>query len=70
MHAGNMAQAATERPIEILCASGRTVDVQRNRLEIDLARRELGWAPTIGLDEGLRRTAAWLARSALNRDPS
>ncbi|MCF7702157.1 NAD-dependent epimerase/dehydratase family protein [Loktanella sp. M215] len=52
-------QTATGRPIEILYAPGRTVDVQRNRLEIGLARRELGWAPAIGLDEGLRRTAAW-----------
>ena len=52
-------QVATGRPIEILYAPGRTVDVQRNRLEIGLARRELGWTPAIGLGEGLRRTAAW-----------
>ena len=52
-------QAATGRQIEILYAPGRTVDVQRNRLEIGLARRELGWGPAVGLEEGLRRTAAW-----------
>lgn len=52
-------QTAIGRPIKILYAAGRTVDVQRNRLEIGLARRELGWAPAIGLDKRLRRTAAW-----------
>jgi nucleoside-diphosphate-sugar epimerase len=26
---------------------------------IDKARRELGYVPRIGLDEGLRRTAIW-----------
>ena len=52
-------QAVTARPLEILYEPGRTVDVQRNRLEISLARRELGWAPAIDLAEGLARTAAW-----------
>ena len=27
--------------------------------DISLARAQLGWQPAIGLDEGLRRTAAW-----------
>ncbi len=31
-------------------------DPTRRRPDIDLARRELGWEPTIALDDGLRRT--------------
>lgn len=36
-------------------------DPTRRRPDIDLARRELGWAPAVDLDEGLRRTVAWMA---------
>ena len=50
---------ATEQSLEIVYEKGRTVDVQRNQLDISLARRELGWAPIIDLPEGLMRTATW-----------
>jgi UDP-glucose 4-epimerase len=36
-------------------AASRTYDVSRNILDISRARRELGWEPTIGLAEGIRR---------------
>lgn len=36
-------------------------DPTRRRPDIDRARRELGWAPTVELDDGLRRTATWMA---------
>ncbi len=36
-------------------------DPTRRRPDIDLARRELGWAPAVDLDDGLRRTVAWMA---------
>jgi len=32
----------------------------RDPLDISLAKRELGWAPTIYLEEGIARLAAWL----------
>jgi 2-alkyl-3-oxoalkanoate reductase len=32
---------------------------QNRAFRIDKARRELGYAPAVGLDEGLRRTAEW-----------
>ena len=32
---------------------------QVRAFEIDKAKRELGYAPSVGLDEGLRRTAEW-----------
>jgi nucleoside-diphosphate-sugar epimerase len=31
----------------------------------DKARRELGWQPAVGLDEGLARTRAWMEREGL-----
>jgi dTDP-glucose 4,6-dehydratase len=41
-----------------------TDDPTRRRPDITLARRELGWEPRVALDEGLRRTADYLAHSA------
>ena len=37
-------------------------DPTQRKPDISLAKRVLGWEPTIPLDEGLRRTAAWFAR--------
>ncbi len=39
-------------------------DPTRRRPDITVARRELGWEPTTPLEEGLRRTAAYLAEDA------
>ncbi len=56
-------------------ATGRTVPAQLGALpyrpgetmhfycDASKARRLLGWAPRVGLDEGLRRTWAWYARA-------
>uniref|UniRef100_A0A7C4RPI4 NAD-dependent epimerase/dehydratase family protein n=1 Tax=Desulfatirhabdium butyrativorans TaxID=340467 RepID=A0A7C4RPI4_9BACT len=38
----------------------RTLDVPINCLDIGRAKRELGWMPKVGLQEGLERTWAWL----------
>jgi nucleoside-diphosphate-sugar epimerase len=38
---------------------------QNRAFKIDKAKRELGYRPTIGLDEGLRRTAEWYRREGL-----
>lgn len=40
----------------------RPGDVFRSFLNADKARRELGWEPTVSLDEGLRRTVAHFRR--------
>lgn len=37
-------------------------DPTRRRPDIDKAEELLGWHPTVGLDEGLRRTIEWFAR--------
>ncbi len=39
---------------------GRPFDIPVNVLDISRARRELGWQPTVTLENGLTRTLAWL----------
>lgn len=39
---------------------GRAIDVPVSVLDCSLAKRELGWEPTVRLPEGLSRTVAWL----------
>ena len=39
---------------------GRPIDVPANVLDSSLAARELGWRPETGMQEGIRRPAAWL----------
>jgi nucleoside-diphosphate-sugar epimerase len=34
-------------------------DPRRRRADVALARRVLGWSPSVSVDEGLRRTIAW-----------
>ena len=38
---------------------------RRATLPDERARELLGWAPTVGLDEGMRRTEAWLRAEGL-----
>jgi len=40
----------------------RDCDVPVNVLDIQRARKELGWSPAISLNEGLFRTLEWLRR--------
>ena len=42
-----------ERPVD---------DPSVRQPDITLARRELGWEPAVGFEDGLRRTLAWFAR--------
>lgn len=48
------------KPIERRHLPGRSFDVPASVLSNDLARRELQWAPSIGLPEGMARTADWM----------
>ena len=41
----------------------RTTDVPENVLDISLIREQIGWRPRTDWTDGLRATAAWLARS-------
>jgi nucleoside-diphosphate-sugar epimerase len=62
-----LAGAATEAFYRF-ALPGRAPPLTRYRAEVastnlefsgERARRELGWSPRVGLEEGLRRTAAW-----------
>ncbi len=41
-------------------------DHRRRLPDLEKARRTLGWSPSVGLDEGLRRTVAWSTGGALS----
>jgi UDP-glucose 4-epimerase len=45
-------------------APERPGEVRRSCLDASLARRELGWEPTVDVAEGLRRTLQWMQRRA------
>jgi UDP-glucose 4-epimerase len=40
-------------------APARPGEMDRSCLDIARAREVLGWTPTVGLAEGLRRTVSW-----------
>jgi len=40
----------------------RLGDVRRSALDVSRIERELGWRAQVPLDEGLRRTWAWMHR--------
>ena len=48
------------RPVEKVTAPPRAGDVRDSWADISAAREAFGWEPTVGLDEGLRRTIAAL----------
>jgi nucleoside-diphosphate-sugar epimerase len=41
--------------------AARAGDVRHSRADLSAAASDLGWAPRVSLEEGLRRTAAWFA---------
>jgi UDP-glucose 4-epimerase len=49
------------RRAEVHYQATRSFDADRVHLDTRLAQKELGWQPTVQLEEGLRRTAAWMA---------
>lgn len=56
-------EAALGRKVPVAFEPGRSVDVQRNLLDIERAQRLLNWTPSKTLTEGLAQTAQWwLAR--------
>jgi UDP-glucose 4-epimerase len=49
------------RRAEVQYRPPRSFDADRVHLDTSLARKELGWQPKVPLEDGLRRTAAWMA---------
>jgi UDP-glucose 4-epimerase len=56
----NVIERAVGHPVPRRFLPARAIDVPSNVLDIARARRELGWAPQVGLDEGVARTVEWL----------
>jgi UDP-glucose 4-epimerase len=50
-----------DRPVTRVFEPPRPGDIRASWADHALAREQLGWEPLIGLEEGLRRTADWLA---------
>jgi UDP-glucose 4-epimerase len=42
----------------------RAGDIRHSRADVSAAARDLGWRPTVGLSDGLRRTVDWFALQA------
>jgi UDP-glucose 4-epimerase len=56
-----MLENALGKPIERRYLPGRPFDVPVNVLSNNLAREELNWAPVISMQDGIARTAKWMA---------
>ena len=50
----------TTHKVERKYLPNRSIDVNRNVLNIDLAKRELQWTPKISLVDGIARTFTWM----------
>ncbi|WP_448384298.1 NAD-dependent epimerase/dehydratase family protein [Desulfosoma sp.] len=54
----------TERPESITFCAERPGDIRHSTASIEAISRDLGWAPRIGLEQGLRRTIQWMRGAA------
>jgi UDP-glucose 4-epimerase len=52
--------AVLDRPSPLCYAAARTAELHAIALDATKAEKELGWKPSIGLVEGIRRTIGWL----------
>lgn len=52
-------EALVGRPFDVERQQARALDVPKLVLEIERAKRELGWRPGVALDEGLARSWEW-----------
>lgn len=55
----NAITGAKQKETHVAACQG---EVMRSALDARKARRELGWEPAVGLDDGLRRTIDWFAK--------
>lgn len=56
------------RPVKVKYSAARRFDVPVNVLSIARAEEKLSWSPRISLEEGLRRTLAWLKSDGRRED--
>jgi nucleoside-diphosphate-sugar epimerase len=55
--------------VEIEYAPERLADVRHCRADISKIRAELGYEPTVGLEEGLRQYLEWFERDSCRLEP-
>jgi UDP-glucose 4-epimerase len=58
-------EAALGLKAEIDFSPARSLDVDKNILDITRMRKETGWAPQVSIEEGITRTAAWWRKELL-----
>jgi len=58
-----MLKGITHYQLEPLHAPPKTGEVYKIFLNAEKAKRELGWEPTVYLNEGLKRTASWFEKA-------
>lgn len=59
-----------DRPLKVGFADWRPGDQRVFVADIRKARRELGWEPRIGVDEGLRRLHLWVSQTPVVANPA
>lgn len=59
---------AANRQIEPLYKPGRAFDVPRILLDCSKAAKEIGWRPTVGLSDGIKKTWQWAADALQSPD--
>lgn len=64
---GELVQSVTRREFGLQFRPARRVDVQSVVLDISKLGNRTGWCPTVGLEEGIRRTWEWLCQLQTSR---
>lgn len=59
---------ATGRPLDVRHGPDRAGDIRRNVSSVDKAAAQLGYRPSVGLEEGLARTARWYEAALADRE--
>ena len=58
----DLIEKVTEKKINKIYLPGRAIDVKSVILDHSLIKRELGWQPVVGINEGLKRTWEWIQK--------
>ena len=58
-------EEATVRRLKRVYLPGRAIDVKSVILDYSSIKKELGWQPVVGINEGLRRTWQWIQQLTL-----
>lgn len=59
-------ELAIGHPVRVERQRPRPGDIRHSGADVSAAARDLGWRPTVGFDEGIRRTVAWYRHRSLS----